>query len=558
MRRALVALSLLAGVAMLVSNPAVARELPDSDGIGGERLANPGYHREVSRAARLGTSIGNPNASDTIWVGYSPGHFDASNNWWSVYAHRGRDGNLEPNTQPGSLPGDVGGQGPEQGPAGQGQWGFEGSETAWAGDSLQGWYAFDTQYISTGGQTQPDWARPWWSKDAGNNVNLAPGGHKGRTWGVVGVWHRDGGNTQAPVGATLPDGSTHQFATEGTGGNGQPSQVPGADGQDGDGTAGLGDGSGATPAWAPIGGSFSAWMGLRAHNDVSVVDPITGNGYNHTGNMLHLYGKSFQGDGTDIAMPGYCSQMDQMLYRDIDMSGATASDLTVSFKYSTEMSTGFSTSPTTRNGWFHLDPTQVTNGGGANAAVGNFISSNDAGNALAPRDSFMVYVGAPTGATFKASDGQTYPTDPLRKWFSETIQAVDGYYLQLLSVAGSNGSGGGVAAITHNVTIPNAALTDILANGNNKVRLVFRVKTNRGYDDDHIFGEAYSSAKNGAAQVDDVTYSHSGGSSPAGWGDFEAANSIDNTADALDAWRSTGKSPHASGHVENVIAAGLA
>lgn len=242
------------------------------------------------------------------------------------------------------------------------------------------------------------------------------------------------------------------------------------------------------------------------------------------------------------------------------MSGATSSDLTVGFKWATEMSTGFSTSSTTRNGWFHLDPTQLTftSTSSGNLAVGNFISSNDATDAFAPRDSFMVYVGAPTGATFKASDGQTYPTDPLRKWFSETIQAVDGYYLQLLSAAGANGSGAGGAAETESFVIPNAALTDILANGNNKVRLVFRVKTNRGFDDDVLFGEAYGSGKKGAAQVDDVTYSHTGGSSPANWGTFELAGSIDNTQDALDAWRSTGKPPFASGHVENIVAAGLA
>jgi len=547
MRKAFVALLLLAGAALFVSNMAVAKEYLSDDGVSGERLASPQFHREVSRASRLGTSVGNPNGSDTIWVGYSPGHFNASNNYWSVYAHRGRDGNLEPNTQPGSLPADVGGQGPEQGPAGQGQWGFEGSEAAWAGDSLQGWMAYNCQYISTAGQTLNDWQRPWWSLDYGNSINAAPAGHKGRTWGVVGVWHRD--DAGAAVGANRPDGTPHAFGTEWAGGTGQH----------GGGSAGLGDGTGAQPAWTPIGGSFSAWMGLRAHNDVRFVDPITGNGYNHSGGTFFLVGTSFDGDGSDIAMPGYCSQMDQMLYRDIDMSGATASDLTITFKYSTDMSTGFSTSSTTRNGWFHFDPLQQTNnGGGSNAAVGNFISSNDATNTNAPRDSFMVYVGAPTGATFKASDGQTYPTDPLRKWFSETIQAVDGYYVQLLSVAGINGSGGGGSAIPASFTVPNSALTDILANGNNKVRLVFRVKTNRGYDDDHIFGEAYSSGKNGAAQVDDVTYSHTGGSSPAGWGDFEAAGSIDNTADALDAWRSTGKPPFASGHVENILAAGLA
>ena len=48
--------------------------------------------------------------------------------------------------------------------------------------------------------------------------------------------------------------------------------------------------------------------------------------------------------------------MDQMLYRDINMSANTGSSLTVSFRYRTNMSTGFGNMASTRTGWFDKDP----------------------------------------------------------------------------------------------------------------------------------------------------------------------------------------------------------
>ena len=53
------------------------------------------------------------------------------------------------------------------------------------------------------------------------------------TYGVTGYWHRDGGNT-------------------------------------------VGTGAIIRPNFAPLGGTASAWCGLRAHGDVSYLDPITG------------------------------------------------------------------------------------------------------------------------------------------------------------------------------------------------------------------------------------------------------------------------------------------
>jgi hypothetical protein len=539
MRKAFVALLLLAGAAVFSANTVAAVDYQSDDVVKGERMASPGFHKELGRAARLGTSAG---VSDTVFIGYLPGTA-GPNNYWSIGSKKGR-------TETGACK-DCGGQGAVQ----YAQWSFEAPLVD--GDSLQGWTAFRMYYTSTAGQSRADWARPWWAIDIGNNVNTFPGGHKGRTMGVVGAWHRD--DSGAPVGATRPDGTPHLFGTESAGGLGQHGNND---------AAGGGDGTGADPAWAVIAGSYSAWMGVRAHNDIRFVDgadpdgagPIqsgalggTGNPFTDLGAAFSTNGPSIDGDGTDKGLPGYLSQMDQMLYKDIDMSASPGSSLTLTFKYQTQLSTGIGTAVTTRTGWFNHDPLQVTfvSTAGPNLALGNFISSTDAGDDNAPRDSFMVYIGSPTGATFKGSDGANHPTDPLRKWFSETIQSVDGHYLEILSVAGPNSA----LDTPHNfsLTVPNAGkLAEILANGNNKVRLVFRVKTNRGFDDE---GTAFSSQKRGAAQIDDVTYQIGGGAVVGGaWGDFEAAGSINNATnvDPLNAWKSTGKPPWATGHVENL------
>ena len=81
----------------------------------------------------------------------------------------------------------------------------------------------------------------------------------------------------------------------------------------------------------------------------------------------------------------------------------------------------------------------------------------------------------------------------------------------------------------------------ISGNTGNKVRLVFRVKTNRGFDD---MGAAYSSLGRGAVQIDDVVVNASN------IGDFEGSeqggvNTIDNRTGAspLTNWKSTGKPP---------------
>ena len=101
---------------------------------------------------------------------------------------------------------------------------------------------------------------------------------------------------------------------------------------------------------------------------------------------------------------------------------------------------------------------------------------------------------------------------------------------------------GDVGPVTKTVTIPNATLAPILAASQNRVRLVFRVKTNRGFDDE---GTAYSSGGSGAGVLDAVTYGFAATASPPGWGDFESAGSIDNALNVTPnaAWKSTGKPP---------------
>src|SRR5207237_951219 len=136
-----------------------------------------------------------------------------------------------------------------------------------------------------------------------------------------------------------------------------------------------------------------------------------------------------------------------------------------SFKYRTNMSTGFGTGTTTRLGWFDKDPLQATP---THNSENNYISSTLAGS-NAPRDSFMVYIGAPVGTSFKASTGAIISVfDTQRRWFDEVIKstdAKDSFWRELESVAGN------VAPVTKTVTLSSAQLSPLLSNGANKLRL---------------------------------------------------------------------------------------
>ena len=436
--------------------------------------------RELSsRAARLGASS---VVTDTIYVGFTPGH--AADNWWSIWSGSSKTGVYH------------------RPPARGGMWDFEPPYGDVRGDSLQGWWSYRNQMTGTGGLVIPDYNRPWRAIDYGNNANYVFGSGK-KTLGVVGVWHVDSGNTVVPPASTNWTGET--------------------------------DGG---VKWAPLTGGASAWMGLRRHGDNTYVDPITHNPFGEDVLAFNFNG-SVSGGGTDKKFPGYGAQMDQMLYRDIDVSGAADTSLTVSFQYQTTMSTGFGTSPTTRSGWFVHDPLTVITG----TPNANFIS-NQSTVPNPPVDSLMAYVGAPAEGSVTLSDGNSHTIyDPLRRWFGEVIRSNEGLYKELASIGGTN------PTTTATVTVPSSVLGPIKMAGGNVVRLVFRVKTNQAFDDENGPVSGFSSDGRGAAIVDEVKVAKGAAGALTTIGSFESPTDIDNTAPALEKWRSTGKPPQPFHHV---------
>jgi hypothetical protein len=473
MRKPFVALLLLAGAAAALANTAVARE--DFGDNLGTKLMNAQLQREMRSAAAARTSA----VGDTTYVGFVPGKVTATNYWgigkgaFRVYSTNVAD---------------------------YGYWGFDNDGVhnnigEAHGDSLFGWWPNRGIENGTGGQTLSDDNRPWWALDIGNNVNyvINQGTAHKRTFGVVGVWHRDNGST-----------------------------------------------SGGGVTWSALGGSNSLWCGLRRDGDLSFIDPITKNAFNarclaYESSSL-AGGTTGGGIGTNHKFPGYASQWDQMAFHDINMGASTS--LTVRFRYRTNMSTGIGTAAATRTGWFDKDPLPVTVGG---AAAGNFISSTTAGTS-APIDSFMVYVGAPVNdAGTLYADGATRAVyDPQRRWFDEVIRANEpSLYTEIMSVGGDNAA--------QQVTLGPVTTTAF----GSKVRLVFRNKTNRGFDDEggSVAG-AYSSGGAGAVVIDDVEINTGAGFTTLG--DFEGTNGgVDNTADPLSAWRTTGKPAAIYHHVHD-------
>ena len=389
-------------------------------------------------------------------------------------------------------------------------WDWDNSAGAQAPDSLQGWWPYEREYNSTGGLTLTDDQRPWWCLDYGNvgNFVLSQQSSAKRTFGVVGYWHADGGRTQ-------PGGSAVM--------------------------------------WTPLSGARSAWCGMRQYGDYSVQDQVTHNYFNGDAvAMFGEFGTSGTG-GTGKRLPGYLDQMDQMLYRDIAI--ANGNSLSISFLYRTRMSTSIGTTSATRAGWFHGDPLAVT--------AGNFISSSAAGT-NAPQDSFMVYIGSPVNdAAVKLSDGVIRPVyDQQRRWFSEVLRIFDGApYYEVFERASNNPVDTLAVTPSAAILVPAAQVSSILNTSGNPglVRLVFRVKTNRGFSDADFGAAGYHSGARGAAQVDDVTIDT--GAGPVVIGDFETpeqggANAIDNrfplppSLQPTDVWRSTGKPPSVWFHVE--------
>src|SRR5580765_4936900 len=386
-------------------------------------------------------------------------------------------------------------------------WGWDNSVGIQAPDSLHGWWPIRRQYNSTGGLTLTDDMRPWWAIDHGNLANyvISQQAAAKRTFGVVGIWHADPGRN---AGVAVP--------------------------------------------WTPLSGTKSAWCGLREHGDQSVKDAVTGQAFDQDTEQF-LHDATTAGGGTAQRFPGYPDQIDQILYRDIAMT--TVQSLTVSFKYRTRMSTDIGTTASTRTGWFHGDPLAVT--------AGNFISSSAAG-ALAPQDSFMVYVGAPVNdASCTYSDGTARPVyDKQRRWFSEVLKVFGSgaNYFEILQTTGNNPADTlGATPTAGPIVVPAGTINTILGGVNGNVRLAFRVKTNRGFADSDSRSSGYSSFGYGAVQVDDVTIDT--GAGPVVIGDFETpeqggVNAIDNRfplpagLTSKDVWRSTGKPPAEYFHVE--------
>lgn len=502
MRKSLVALLLVVGAAAFAANFAFAS---GDDAFTGSKLMNAGMAKELqTRAARLGTSI----LPDTVYVGFSKGHSTA-NNYWSVYAGNDQFASPANFNRPQSD-----GFG-----SGAGLWDFEPHGNNYLdvhGDSLQGWWSTRLQFFFGGGLTIPDYTRPWNCLDFGNSVSYVFGANK-RTFGVVSAWHVDGGNTVS-VPASV-NWSTDPVANKG----------------------------GVT--WAPLAGNSSAWMGLRRHGDTSYQDPITKNYYNEDADLPNgSVANTVSANGSDAKFPGYVPQMDQMLYRDIDVSGAGDTSITVSFSYRTAMSTNFGKNNASRRGWFQHDPLAVITG----VPNANFISNQFDDNVDGPADSFMVYVGAPAEGSVLLSDGNTHTIfDPLRRWFGEVLRSNEGLFKEILSVAGTG------SATPPSVTIPKSLINAWKAAnaGNpaaaNKIRVVFRVKTNNLYDDETTNANGYSSGGVGAAIVDAVSITTPGGTHNVSSG-FESAGEIDNTLATTAAWHGTGKPPATYYHIRQL------
>jgi len=391
-------------------------------------------------------------------------------------------------------------------------WDWDNTVGIQAPDSLQGWWPYFREYNSTGGLTLPDDQRPWWALDYGNygSYVIAQQAAAKRTFGVVSYWHDDPGKN-----------------------------------------------AGSAVGWAPLSGSRSAWCGVRQHGDLTVQDKVTGNYYSGDAVFIAGDGVSFNGGGVVKRFPGYLDQMDQILYRDIDM--VPGQSLTLSFLYRTRMSTSINTTASTRTGWFHGDPLAVT--------AANFISSSAAA-ANAPQDSFMVYVGAPVDeASCVYSDGVTRAVyDKQRRWFDEVIKVFGpgANYYEIFQKAGDNPADTLAATPTPSsgpIVIPAATISSVLGGVAGRVRLVFRCKTNRGFSDGDNRFSGYTSFGRGAVQVDDVTVDK--GAGPVVIGDFETpqqggANAIDNRfplppgLQLTDVWRTTAKAPPARMHLEPI------
>ena len=514
-------------------------------------------HPERARAARL-RSAQDPNDPDTVWIGHIYDHTFTAGGTMPAGGYGPYRVGRGPN-RPTKSGGSIGDNGVWDFDRFQGPFAPGGAEN----DSLQGWWPLEKPFQS-GATTFPDYRYPFFALDYGNQVNYVINqGAPKRTFGVVGLWHRDRGNLVYAASDTVEDKDPITPGVQDEITNVQP------------------------VLWSPTevggpGSSASAWMGLRSHGDLSHVEAIafggTGNPFNSS--LLQYQGNngfnnigSVHLSGTDHNFPGYGSQMDQMLYRDVAL--AEGEGLVISFNFSTNMSLAKNTTTGVRAGWLDKDPvSRAQNGVGASATPsndGNFISSSQAG-ASAPCDSFMVYVGAPvddgnvsfSAPLIVAGNPITAVYDPQRRWFSEVLKlsgpCVTGSPCTIIGREIASYAGVHLPTpVTCDVgALYPAALqaikdADGVLGDGGQVRIVFRVKTNRGYDDENGGNPSasFNSGTRGAAIVDNVVVNAWTTSN----GDFEASDAIDNrtAVPATAAWKSTGKPPGIYFHAHSVM-----
>jgi len=462
-----------------------------------------------SAARKAGLRTHGATDPDTVWIGHVSGTYSvpwsANPSWtgWGPF-HVGRGG-YRVNTYP-TSPNTI---------DNNGYWDFDRLNPGEA-DTLQGWRSVAHPFSSISGFVGNDRATRWFfCMDWGN-----AGNHKGnsfgkKSYGVISYWHVDGGVTQPAV--ALPNTSP------------------------------------VTPTWTPIAGAGSAWCGLRAHGDISSspgdapgtpTDHVMGNHHNST--LVQNYGDNHfrqvdQQNPTgfsDANYPGYGSQWDQMLYRDFTADGAGS--VTLSFDYRTALST-FKANDANGNayGYYLGDPLKVPA-----LNDGNFISGSDAGP-NAPRDSFMVYVGSPVNdaAWVGALGGAPKPVfDTQRRWFSEVIN-IYSPYRRLFSKTGVMGAPANTGALVAGGFAPGQT-----------VRVVFRVKTDRAFDDEDTYQRGFGSGSVGAVLVDNVVVNGSGPFA------FDAASEIDNAihpdkspvVPPTATWKTTGKPISSNWHWHNV------
>lgn len=402
-----------------------------------------------------------------------------------------------------------------------GQWDFGTYNSS--PDSAQGWVPYVSPNTRTVGTVSDD-LRPAMALDWGNRFNAAP--VQGRTIGVISAWHQDNG--------VYP----------------------------------LNPGQSSSNSWAPLAGSKSAWCGLRAGDDFSVIDDAT---YGGTGN--HINGNTLVGRFgntltvglmTNTNFPGYANQWDQMLYRDVRVASNTP--LTVSFLYETQMDNRANQAEATCTGWFDRDPLSMQQGGAGNGK-NNFISASaylGATPRLGPVDSFMVYVGVPTNPLLtQYTTGVPRPIfDLKRRWFSEVI-SINKPYVEILSTFGRDSA---YRSSDFAATVPAATINSMItAQGGTTggvIRIVFRSKTNANYADEQNTGGSFNSTNMGAVRIDKVAIV---GATPAFvTSGFENAGEINNNIEvansaspgpavgqgyALGSWKATGKPPKIMAHL---------